>query len=213
MWGITKTSKRLWILYYFGQFPNSKTFVWNRRAKYNLNKDNLCLFQSDSCRFRPESSGIPGFWLESAASGRNQWRNGKYWKTPTMGLGKTRVPVARCWSLSEARLKPTGQSAARHVKVVTCHNYPQPFILGRYFYYIHNWSCSQMLKLLKKKFWISSSFPHWCYPWIIYHFTVPIQSIRRTPWPVTDATKFWFRRTTEDGVTARNFRRNVRVCR
>jgi len=40
----------------------------------------------------------------------------------------------------------------------------------RYFYYIHNWSHSQMVKLLKKKFWISSSFPHCYYPWIIYYF-------------------------------------------
>ena len=39
---------------------------------------------------------------------------------------------------------------------------------GRYSYYILNWSHNQMLMLLKKKFWISSSFPRWYYPWIIY---------------------------------------------
>ena len=42
--------------------------------------------------------------------------------------------------------------------------------------------------------------------------TVLIQSIRRTLWPVTDATKFWFRRITEEGVTASNFRRNAGVA-
>jgi len=47
----------------------------------------------------------------------------------------------------------------------------------RYFYYIHNWSHSQMVKLLKKKFWISSSFPHWYYPWIIYYFIPDLFSI------------------------------------
>ena len=52
-----------------------------------------------------------------------------------------------------------------------------------------------------------------CRQWSRTGDTVPIQSIRRTLWPVINATKFWFRRTTEDGVTARNFRRNVRVCR
>ena len=41
--------------------------------------------------------------------------------------------------------------------------------------------------------------------------TVPIQSIGRTLWPVTDTMKFWFCRTTEDGVTARKFRQNVAV--
>ena len=36
---------------------------------------------------------------------------------------------------------------------------PQSSIkMERYFYYIHKWSCSQMLMLLKKNFWISSSF-------------------------------------------------------
>ena len=46
---------------------------------------------------------------------------------------------------------------------------------GRYFYYIHNWS--QMLMLLRKKFWISSSFPHWYCPWIIYCFISDLFSI------------------------------------
>ena len=36
--------------------------------------------------------------------------------------------------------------------------------------------------------------------------TVLIQSIRHTLWPVTDATKFWFRRVAGEGVTAGNFR-------
>ena len=47
----------------------------------------------------------------------------------------------------------------------------------RYFYYIHNWSHSQMLMLLKKKFWISSSFPCWYCPWIIYYFISDLFSI------------------------------------
>ena len=48
-------------------------------AKYNLNSKIFCIFQLDSCRFQPESSRIPGFQPESAESGQNQWRNGKYW--------------------------------------------------------------------------------------------------------------------------------------
>ena len=48
---------------------------------------------------------------------------------------------------------------------------------GRYSDYIHNWSHSQMLMLLKKTFWISSSFPHWYCPWIIYYFISDLFSI------------------------------------
>ena len=41
--------------------------------------------------------------------------------------------------------------------------------------------------------------------------TVLIQSIRRTLWPVTDMTKFWFHHITGEGVTTRKIRQNVRV--
>ena len=67
---------------YFGQFPWSKTYIWNRSAKYNLNKEIFWLFQLDSWVFQPESSGIPEFQPESMESGQNQWRNGKYCTNP-----------------------------------------------------------------------------------------------------------------------------------
>ena len=59
-------------------------------------------------------------------------------------------------------------------------SYPQPFIIDqnwKIFYYIHNWNRSQMLMLLKKKIWISSSFPCWYCPWIIYYFISDLFSI------------------------------------
>ena len=41
--------------------------------KYNINTVIFCLFQSDSCVFRPESSGIPGIprnsWIPAGIRG------------------------------------------------------------------------------------------------------------------------------------------------
>ena len=78
----------------------------------------------------------------------------------------------------------SGVRPARHVKGVTMSQYllhifslSSSIKAGRYFYHIHSWSRSQMLMLLKKKFWISSSFPHWYCPWIIYCFISDLFSI------------------------------------
>ena len=96
-------------------------------------------------------------------------------KSKTRVLGSTRSSPTWQQLGSQARKACERCNMSQYLLHILCLS--SSIRAGRYFYYILNWSCSQMLMLLKKKFWISSSFPRWYCPWIIYYFISDLFSI------------------------------------